>query len=480
MINYFKKNNEIFIYILIFFVCYKSLFLYGDFVRDDWAIKALHDLPFVDALTQIYPPFSNRPITGIFFSFTSRISGSFLFYLILNFFFIIISSYIIFVSLNFLKIFNKFKILFIFLTLFPLFSYSVILSSGMQITGNLSVFLWSISFYFHTKFINSNKVSKLILSNFVLLLMLLTYESALPLLALNITTIFFFKKKYIFKYFLFLISAIIFGIIIQKLVLASFYPDISRLRIEDLNINKLIFYFLGNIILLINNFYLLFQNFVPSIKEIIYNHILLIDYLILLFLIIFLLKKNFKIDYEIVQIKLIYSFAISSLVLCLLFVVFIHSMAISGSNIYGYNNRALVSLSYIIPIFIILIGQVIKPKTFKNILIFYIILVFTNYILILDKNIDYVKNRNNTVEKIISNFKHSNQKKNYLIYIDDYKNDDKFYNYFTFVNDNFDFRHQLPSLSNDTLMGTSLNLNKYCNKVYWDSYFNEYIIKWFI
>ena len=154
-------------------------------------------------------------------------------------------------------------------------------------------------------------------------------------------------------------------------------------------------------------------------------------------------------------------------------------MAISGSNIYGYNNRALVSLSYFIPIFIILIGQIIKPNKFKIILIIYSIVIFTSYILILDKNVDYVKNRNNTVKKIISKFEYPYQKKNYLIYIDDYKYDDKFYNYLTFVNDNFDFRHQLPSLSNDAIMGTSVNLNKYCNKLYWDSHFNGYIIKWF-
>ena len=100
---------------------------------------------------------------------------------------------------------------------------------------------------------------------------------------------------------------------------------------------------------------------------------------------------------------MINSFAISSLILCLLFVVFIHSMAISGSNIYGYNNRALVSISYIIPIFIILIEQIITPKKFKIILIIYIIIIFTSYILILEKNVDYVKNRNNTVKKLFQN-----------------------------------------------------------------------------
>ena len=96
MINYLKKNNELIIKILIFFVCYKNLFLYGDFVRDDWATKALYDLSFIDALRQIYPPFSNRPFTAIFFVLTSRISESYLFYLVLNFFLIIVSSYIIF------------------------------------------------------------------------------------------------------------------------------------------------------------------------------------------------------------------------------------------------------------------------------------------------------------------------------------------------------------------------------------------------
>ena len=101
MINYLKKNNELIIYILIFFVCYKNLFLYGDFVRDDWATKALYEMSFIDALRQIYPPFSNRPFTAIFFALTSRISESYLFYLVLNFFLIIVSSYIIFLSFKF-------------------------------------------------------------------------------------------------------------------------------------------------------------------------------------------------------------------------------------------------------------------------------------------------------------------------------------------------------------------------------------------
>ena len=91
MINYLKKNNELIIYILIFFVCYKNLFLYGDFVRDDWATKALYDLSFIDALKQIYPPFSNRPFTAIFLHL-HQVSESFILFSFK--FFLIITSYI--------------------------------------------------------------------------------------------------------------------------------------------------------------------------------------------------------------------------------------------------------------------------------------------------------------------------------------------------------------------------------------------------
>ena len=301
MINFIKKNLDIIIYLFIFVLFYKSLFFYGDFVRDDWSIKSLYHLNFFEALKGIFGPFSNRPFAALFFAITSRFSDEFIFYLSLNFVLIFISSYLIISSLYFINISNKIKNFYVFLTLFPLFSYSVIFSSGMQITGNLSVLIWSFSFYLQNQFITKNKFLSLIISNLFILLMLLTYESALPLLSLNIMFLFFFKRDHIFKYFFILILTIILGTIIQKVVIGNFYPDISRLRIENLSFNKILFYFFGNGALLINNFFVLFQNFFSSIKNIFVNKLFFSEYLliiILLYFVIFNKTQNIKKDIQ--------------------------------------------------------------------------------------------------------------------------------------------------------------------------------------
>ena len=480
MINFIKKNLDFIIYLFIFVLFYKSLFFYGDFVRDDWSIKSLYHLNFLEALKGIFGPFSNRPFAALFFAITSRFSDEFIFYLSLNFVLIFISSYLIISSLYFINITKKIKNFYIFLTLFPLFSYSVIFSSGMQITGNLSVLIWSFSFYLQNQFIKKNKFSLLIISNLFLLLMLLTYESALPLLSLNIMSLFFFKRDLIFKYFFILILTIILGIIIQKVVIGNFYPDISRLRIENLSFNKILFYFFGNSVLLFNNFFVLFQNFFSSIKNIYLNKLLFGEYLLIIILLyVVICNKTQSIKKNIVDKKEIILFSVTSLILCFLFIVLIHTLALSGTNIYGYNNRALISLSFILPLFLIIIGEVLKPKNSKILFFFYSLVVFTSFILILDKNVEYVKYRNLTVKKIISEYNENTDKKNYLLFIDHYGHKDRIYQKVTFINDNFDYRHLLEIESKNSLMGTSINKNKYCNKTFWDSYFKTYIEKWF-
>ena len=425
MINFIKKNLDIIIYLFIFVLFYKSLFFYGDFVRDDWSIKSLYHLNFFEALKGIFGPFSNRPFAALFFAITSRFSDEFIFYLSLNFVLIFISSYLIISSLYFINISNKIKNFYVFLTLFPLFSYSVIFSSGMQITGNLSVLIWSFSFYLQNQFITKNKFLSLIISNLFILLMLLTYESALPLLSLNIMFLFFFKRDLIIKYFFILILTIILGTIIQKVVIGNFYPDISRLRIENLSFNKILFYFFVNGALLINNFFVLFQNFFSSIKNIFVNKLFFSEYLLIIILLYFVIfNKTQNIKKDIQDKKKIILFSVTSLILCFLFIVLIHTLALSGTNIYGYNNRALISVSFILPLFLIIIGETLKPRNSKILYFFYILIVFTNYILILDKNVEYVKYRNSTIKTIISEYKGNTDKKNYVLFIDHYGHKD--------------------------------------------------------
>ena len=290
----------------------------------------------------------------------------------------------------------------------------------------------------------------------------------------------FLKETYIIKYFFILILTIILGTIIQKVVIGNFYPDISRLRIENLSFNKILFYFFGNGALLINNFFVLFQNFFSSIKNIFVNKLFFSEYLliiILLYVVIFNKTQNIKKDIQ--DKKKIILFSVTSLILCFLFIVLIHTLALSGTNIYGYNNRALISVSFILPLFLIIIGETLKPRNSKILYFFYILIVFTNYILILDKNVEYVKYRNSTIKTIISEYKGNTDKKNYLLFIDHYGHKDRIYQKVTFINDNFDYRHLLEIESKGSLMGTSINNNKYCNKTFWDNYFKTYIKKWF-
>ena len=480
MINYIKKYFDILIYTAIFFLFYKNLFIFGDFVRDDWSIKFLYDLTYFEAIKEIFGPFTNRPFAALFYSTLSRFSNEFIFFLIINFILIAASSYLIISNIYFIKITNNLKKLYIFLTLFPLFSYSIILSSGMQIIGNLSVFLWSISFYFHNKFLINNKFSTLVISNLILLLMIMTYESALPLLSLNIMFLIFFKRELLFKYFIVLSLTILIGAILQKIVISNIFPDISRFRINELNFNNLIYYFFGNIVLLINNFFILFQHFLTNLRDLFLNKILLFEYILLIGLLSILIfngsfvKNNTKINKNI-----FFLFSVASLFLCSFFIILIHTLALSGSSIYGYNNRALVSLSFILPFIIIMFGLILRSIYFKILVFTYTVILFTNFIVVLNKNVEYVKNRNSNVENIIYNFKKNNNDINYLIFIDHYGVDDKIYNRVTYTNDNFDYRHLLKYKSKGNLFGTSINANKYCNKRYWDVYFSPYIDGWF-
>ena len=122
--------------------------------------------------------------------------------------------------------------------------------------------------------------------------MLLTYESAFPLLSLN----FFyplFKKKHktaIDKSLIINIFLIIFGVIIafiiQKLLLPLFYDDISRFRVEDEGLFFILRLTLINIILQLNIFFLYFENINLAISDIFSNYFITFFFIISLILIL--------------------------------------------------------------------------------------------------------------------------------------------------------------------------------------------------
>ena len=182
----FLKNN--YLSILIFFFTSLIIFpllFFGDFQQDDFYILSLYDLNFKDAFSTIILQFSNRPIAALIFSLLSRFFNSYEYYILLNFLLIILSCNFIIKSFQDYFNTNYIKLIFIFLCIIPIYSYSTIFSSGMQITGNLSVFFWSVSIFFLNKFIKTELLLNLIISNIILILMFITYESAFPLMVIN-------------------------------------------------------------------------------------------------------------------------------------------------------------------------------------------------------------------------------------------------------------------------------------------------------
>ena len=143
--SYSKLYSQNFIILLFILIIHLPLLLYGDFQQDDFYIFNLSNFSFIDSFSEVILQFSNRPFAAIFFSFITRFFFSYEFFYILNIALILLSCN--FIILSFEKYFIKisFKEIFIIFCLIPVFSYSVIFSTAMHITGNLSIFIWSVS-----------------------------------------------------------------------------------------------------------------------------------------------------------------------------------------------------------------------------------------------------------------------------------------------------------------------------------------------
>ena len=309
--------------------------------------------------------FSNRPFAAIFFSFITRFFFSYEFSYILNIALILLSCNFIIISFEkyFIKIF--FKEIFIIFCLIPVFSYSVIFSTGMQITGNLSIFIWSISIFYLNRFLKENSLRHLIYSNSYLTLMFLTYESAFPLLTINLTMPFLQNNTKAFKHVLItVITVLIISFIFQKIILPEmFNADISRLRIENFQIRSFLLFFSGNIILFLNIFYLLFANFFSSLKIIFGTLFLIFQYFTCLILFIFICYKSYQEKSNVIKKHREKNFILLIMSLFFIFLlIFMHTISKSAMNLYGINNRALVSLSFFVPLFLIILFNYLPKK----------------------------------------------------------------------------------------------------------------------
>jgi len=294
--------------------------------------------------------------------------------------------------------------------------------------------------------------------------------------------------------------------------------------LEDENIIFIIRLLLINIALQINILFLYFENIHLALYDVFSNYfftIYLILILITFFLFIEIFKKN-KIKFFIndnTLCKINFLPIILCFITCIFLISLMHTVAKTGVSFWGYNNRALLSLSVILPISISLIYTNSRfKKALKLLIIFFIILKFIFLYAFQLNQIAYSKKIMTKAIEISKLF--LDRYKNYydvsinketliIFYSKDNFSNLKLFDRATFINDSFDFRYLMSDLSdnffisdlqlknninffkkpldptlpkgkyNDSgfhyVKGYHLNDFKYCNKNSWDDFFREYI-----
>ena len=476
----FLNYNAIFT--IIFLLIYYPYIINGEFIKDDWFLYQINKLSSENAIYSLLDSFSNRPLAVIFYFILSRLSGEFIFYFIINFLLLFVSYKILVNTLSAFFQTNRDHIIFICFFLLPGFSTTVLFSTGMQLIGNLSLLLWALSLHFQLKYLLEKNVKYLIFFICFISLIFLTYESSLPLLGISLSFIFFYKpikqrlnKFYIIFFCLIITSVIV--IFIQKFVITIFLEDISRFRTSPKDFYFIAKILIANAMLLINSFFNLFILSAVFIKNNSYNSSLIIHALILIFFYIYLTKNkktNLKTKIEITNAK----YLIIGFFLTLFLVALMHTLANTGVRVFGYNNRGLLAISYILPIFFLFIKKSpIKHKKIIKLLETFFLINFLVLILLTQYSyIEFIKFINKTTLNIV-NYENFNEKDNFVIYFDDdFVEKKPIVQYLTPINNTFQFGIKLNSLSKNTIDGLYLNSNIMCNNEYFVIYINPTIL----
>jgi hypothetical protein len=461
--------NQYFFFLII--LGYLPIFLFGYFIQDDFGIVSLHNKEPIDALKYVCAVNNNRPLSCVYHTFLTRLPSIFQFY-----FFFTLLLYIFFIF-NVVKIFDFIiddiflKKLFLTFLIFPFFSYTVLYSPAMQSMGVFALVLWSISLLLLKQFITNNSKTYLFFSYLFILLMLLTYESPAPLLGLSIFFPLFFKKKIKLFYINFLI--IIFLCILMLFIQKSFFPkifnvDLSRMKINVNEYEKIAYLVFINLVLTIN---IIFYSVEIALKAFL-NLFKNIHYLTLfqIFLIIFVFYKNFYFRTFYKKNKN------NKYLLLVIFLVFfsviflnaaMHALANTGLEFTQYNNRALVSLSFIFSLTIVLVYKLVN---FNNRKLFNFILICLFSVPI----VNFIYFQNNLIKErfdakyIYSEFlnsKKSEFKANNINFILNENKEDVDY---ILSYNSFDYFNYLQK----NLLVIYLTANKFCNINYYDEYIN--------
>jgi hypothetical protein len=475
IINFIKSLSLTQYFFVLAILGYLPILVFGYFIQDDYTILGLTDLKFFDAVKSICSVNNNRPLSCFYHALLTRLFPIFQIYFLFSLSLYFIFIYIVFRIYDFILDDIYLKKLFLTFLIFPFFSYTIIYSPGMQSMGIVSLIFWAMSLFFLKRYIYKSFFFDLFLSYFFLVIMFLIYESATPLLGISLFFPLFFKnkKKIFFINIILTVLVLILIYILQKEIFPNlFNQDLSRIKLGFQDYKKIIYLIIINSVLTVNIFAHSLELFVRSLYNIFtsFNLILLLQLLLLIsfFYLAIANKKKIKSnrDYYFLSISLV------SIISVFILNALMHSMANTGLEFTQYNNRALVSISFIFSLSVLLFYKsgLLRSKFLSN---FFYTILFT----ILSVNFFFFQNNlvrerflaqellRDSKELINKNYVLDKKYKynvNFYIY-DDRSTVEQILSY-----NSLDFFRVIEKTENN--INVLLNENKFCNLDYYDLY----------
>ena len=474
IINFIKSLSLTQYFFVLAILGYFPILVFGYFIQDDYSIRGLTDLNFFDAIKAICHVNNNRPLSCFYHALLSRLFPIFQIYFLFSLSLYFLFIYIVFKIYDFILDDIYVKKLFLTFLIFPFFSYTIIYSPGMQSMGIVSLIFWAISLLFLKRYIYKPFFLDLFLCYFFLVIMFLIYESAAPLLGISLFFPLFFKnkKKIFFINIILTFLVLILIYILQKEIFPNlFNQDLSRIKLGFQDYKKIIYLITINSVLTVNIFAHSLELFVRSLYNIFtsFNLILLLQLLLIISFFYLSIDKKKKIKSN----RNYYLLSISFVSVISVFILnaLMHSMANTGLEFTQYNNRALVSISFIFSISAVLSYKfgVLRSKFLSN--FFYIIL----FIIL---SVNFIFFQNNLIkerflaQELLKDAKELTNK-NYILdkkyqynvnfFIYDRSNVEQILSY-----NSLDFFRVIEKTENN--INFFLNENKFCNLDYYDLY----------
>ena len=351
--SYSLKN--FFFYCSIILIGYFFYAYNGKFIIDDFSIvNSDKNLNFFEFYKIFEISFGNRPLAIIYYFVISKLPSNYLLYFTISLSQHILCIFLLYKLFDFLFYSEEIKKTFFLLIIFPFFSFTTLYSPGMQSIGNYSLAIFLFALILLKKFILEKKKYLYAFSVLLIVLAFLTYESFFPLIILFIFFPLIFKQNYkilfINLFFILIILLIIFSF--QKYL--AYRPqgeDLSRIR--NLNIFSLIRLCFVNLLLLTNfffeNFYDAFLNIKNLANKSSYFALMQIAFLNFIFIyFIFKLRRG--------PLNIVKPFRIFFIIIFIIFLtILMHSVADTGIEFRDYNNRGTLAMSFVPPIFLLLL-----------------------------------------------------------------------------------------------------------------------------